>query len=1104
MKRISLFFILFQLINFDFVGQNLIYNWSNGPGASGGSYVYDMKIDEFGNKYIVGSFNGTVDFDPGPGTYNLSGNGGVFFAKYNSSDNLLFAKSFSSVGSFGGGNGKSIVFDASKNIYICGSYQNSIDADPGPGVATLTMTCCGWEGFVAKYDPNGNYLFAFKLGGNANDEVFSIELDKSNGLYVSGYFETTVDFDPGPSTFNLTSSGSDDIFFAKYDLNGNFKFAKKIGSTNSEKVFDLAIDKRNNICITGTINTTSIDFDPGVGTQTISSPYSNQDVFFAKYDSLGNYIFAKSIGSNGIFDNCRSIATDPSCNVYITGSYSGISNDFDPGPGIVTLPSVFGSQEVFIAKYDSLGNIKYAKGIYGTSDEYGLSIITDSLENVHIAGVYYMNGADYDPGPSTYTLAYSGGNSDAFFAKYDVNGNFIYAKNISGSKDEVPYTITLDANLNAHVSGFILGKNIDFDASASNALLDGIGNSGFFAKYDLNGNYVKANNFSCIDGSSHSITKDLQVDTSGAVIAIATFSGSINTTTVLNSNGANDILFSKYSPSGNFIFSGSIGGTGNDQGNAITSDNSDNIYITGGFQGSNIDFDIKLGISNMSSSGLSDIFFAKYDATGNFIFSKKIGGTLDDIGREIHVDSLGNIYIIGYFQGTNVDFDPGPGSALLSSTGNYDIFFAKYDNSGNYLFAKSFGSTVNDQPTSFAVDKQGNIYLTGFFQGTSDFDPGIGTANLSSGGSSDIFFAKYDFNGNYVFAKKIGATQNDQGNALVIDTKKNIYLAGTFNGLVDFDPSASAYLLSGLNNDIFNAKFDSTGNFIYANKIGGSGDDGATSMDMDAAGNILLTGYFQGSNVDFNPGSSTNNLSSAGDYDFFYAKYNSSGGYLFAYSLGTTWTDSATCVSLNNKGDICFSGTFTGQVDFDVNSGTAYLSTSSYPSGFIAKYFHCNVTPPINSTPSSNLLICSGNTTSLSTIGSGNLNWFTVPSGGSIVGTGNVFTTPTLTTTTSFYVQDSTCNVSPRTAITVTVSTCTGINSNHSEDNLQVYPNPFNNKITVIYNGNKQNLQVFNALGSIVYSGFIEKEKIEIDLSKQPSGIYFIRTGNSTKKLIKE
>lgn len=1104
MKRISLFLILFLLTNSDFLGQNLIHNWSSGPGASGGSVVFDMKIDGFGNKYIIGDFNGTVDFDPGPGTYNLSGNGGVFFAKYNSSDNLLFAKSFSSVGLFGGGDGKSIAFDASKNIYICGWYQNSIDVDPGPGVATLTMTCCGREGYVAKYDPNGNYLFAFKLGGNANDEVFNIEIDNNNGIYVSGYFETTVDFDPGPSTFNLSSSGLEDIFFAKYDLNGNFKFAKKIGSTSSEKVFDLAIDKRNNICITGNINTTLIDFDPGVGTQAISSPYSNQDIFFAKYDSLGNYIFAKSVGSNGISDNGRSIATDPFCNIYITGSYSGISNDFDPGPGTITLPSVFGSQEVFIAKYDSLGNIKYAKGIYGTSEEQGLSITTDSLQNVHIAGVYYLNGADYDPGPSTYTLAFSGGNWDTFFAKYDINGNFIYAKNISGSLDEISYTIALDNNLNTHVSGYIWGKNIDFDASASSALLDGIGTSGFFAKYDINGNYVKANNFFSIDGSSKSITKDLKIDSSGAVIAISTFSGSINTTTVLSSNGAYDILFSKYSPSGNFIFSGSIGGAGNDQGNSITNDNSDNIYITGGFQGSNIDFDIKSGISNMSSNGLSDIFFTKYDALGNFVFSKRIGGVQDDIGRELQIDSLGNIYLIGFFQGTNIDFDPGPGTNFLSSAGSYDIFFAKYDNLGNHVYSKNIGGSSTDQPISFAIDRHGNVYITGYFQGTSDFDPGVSTANLSSVGSTDIFFAKYDLNGNYVFAKQIGGSQNDQGNAIGLDNKKNIYLAGAFNGFVDFDPSISSYLLAGSNRDIFYAKYDSTGNFIYANKIGASGDDGATSLNIDGAGNILLTGYFQGTNVDFNPGISTNTLSSAGDYDLFYAKFNSSGGYLFAYPIGNTSTDSATCISLNNKGDICYSGTFTGEVDFDVNSGIAYLSTSSYPSGFISKYFHCNPFSPTDNTPSVNLSICSGNTTTLNANGVGTLTWFTVPVGGSSAGTGSVFISPTLTSNTTFYVQDSTCNSSPRTAITVTVSTCTGINSNYAEENLEIYPNPFNNKLTVTHSGSKENLQIYNTLGALIYSTYMEKEKLEVDFSNQPSGIYFIRIGNFTEKIIKE
>ncbi|HRF19893.1 MAG TPA: SBBP repeat-containing protein, partial [Chitinophagaceae bacterium] len=108
-------------------------------------------------------------------------------------------------------------------------------------------------------------------------------------------------------------------------------------------------------------------------------------------------------------------------------------------------------------------------------------------------------------------------------------------------------------------------------------------------------------------------------------------------------------------------------------------------------------------------------------------------------------------YIIGEFR-ASADFDPGAGTVNLTSAGGSDIFFAKYDASGNYVYAKRLGGTAEDVGFGIAVDGSGNVYVTGYFIGTGDFDPGAGTANLISSGIQDIFFAKYDASGNYVYA----------------------------------------------------------------------------------------------------------------------------------------------------------------------------------------------------------------------------------------------------------------------------------------------------------------------------------------------------------------
>ena len=129
-----------------------------------------------------------------------------------------------------------------------------------------------------------------------------------------------------------------------------------------------------------------------------------------------------------------------------------------------------------------------------------------------------------------------------------------------------------------------------------------------------------------------------------------------------------------------------------------------------------------------------------------FEWAKRIGGAGEESCRTMALDSQGNIYLTGTFQGTNVDFDPGTGTALLTSSGgSVDIFFAKYDSSGNYLWARRVGGAGEDIPGKIAVDGSGNVLIGGWYSSAGcDFDPGQGTANLSSAGLGDIFFAKYD------------------------------------------------------------------------------------------------------------------------------------------------------------------------------------------------------------------------------------------------------------------------------------------------------------------------------------------------------------------------
>ena len=180
-------------------------------------------------------------------------------------------------------------------------------------------------------------------------------------------------------------------------------------------------------------------------------------------------------------------------------------------------------------------------------------------------------------------------------------------------------------------------------------------------------------------------------------------------------------------------------GTGNNWGNYLALDASGSIFLTGSFDGV-VDFDPGISVHNLTSSVGHDIYFAKYDASGNYVYAKSLSGSgFSDLSERIFLDASGNIFLCGAFDGT-VDFDPGSGTQDHSSAGGFDIFLAQYDGSGNYIYAKTFGSAGIDNGWAAATDISGNTYLTGLIEGTVNFDV---TTQLTAVNSVDIFIAKF-------------------------------------------------------------------------------------------------------------------------------------------------------------------------------------------------------------------------------------------------------------------------------------------------------------------------------------------------------------------------
>ena len=258
----------------------------------------------------------------------------------------------------------------------------------------------------------------------------------------------------------------------------------------------------------------------------------------------------------------------------------------------------------------------------------------------------------------------------------------------------------------------------------------------------------------------------------------------------------------------------------------------------------------------------------------------------------------------------------------------------------NSAYINSIGAASTDESTDIAIDFEGNYIITGSFEGTVDFDPGTAVHNLVSNGQSDIFVAKYDYEGNYLWAFAIGGAQNDKGNSVSVDYLGDIFITGYFNGIVDFDPSTGRTLSSPKGGkDIFVAKYTTDGTFQWVNCYGSTADDEGIDINLDFMGYPFITGYFN-QTINLNPITPvdpTTVFTSRGSTDIFILCLSDSGFYQFGFSAGGAGADCGNAVKPLGDGGFAVGGYFAQTANFGV-SETANLVANGTSDAFLVKY----------------------------------------------------------------------------------------------------------------------------------------------------------------------
>ncbi len=433
------------------------------------------------------------------------------------------------------------------------------------------------------------------------------------------------------------------------------------------------------------------DFDPGSGSQVLTNNSAN-GAFVASYDYHGNYLWAFELDGNGTGVYLNDIASDPAGNIYITGFLSNVTNvDFDPGPGTALLSSFPNASDyIYLASYDNLGNYRWAF-MLGAAPQAGRAhalTVTPAGEIV-VVGYYVPNGNtfDFDPGPAS-----SGTNSNygfyGFIAWYNTGGNFVRANTIEGTGSAQPqiYDVSTDNIGSIYIAGSIPATNpstVDFDPSA--------------AVYNVN---------------------------------------TINNTTA---------FVARYYPNGNFGWVNSVTGGGGVIGRRVSSDNSGSVYFAFNFGGPVDDVDPG-GPVVPYYSGSSDgaTCLVKYVAnTGAYLWSFQVENTT--VGSLV-ADNFGDVYLCGRItitQTATPDLDPGP--AVVSPAFTLGMYVSRYTSAG--IFHSWIEITNSGNGNSFATHldatSTGELYLSGYYDITLDFDPSSATHTLPVSGNDNMFLVRY-------------------------------------------------------------------------------------------------------------------------------------------------------------------------------------------------------------------------------------------------------------------------------------------------------------------------------------------------------------------------
>jgi hypothetical protein len=450
--------------------------------------------------------------------------------------------------------------------------------------------------------------------------------------------------------------------------------------------------------------------------------------------------------------------------------------------------------------------------------------------------------------------------------------SFNWAHTLTNGQVQQVTTVAQSRSGDVFVGGYFQGQ-IDFDPGVGEAILiSGANEAGFIAKYGLSGNLIWARAISGDDGVR---INDLAVDVVNQIAVVGSFRGEVDLDPgpgVFNavSEGSSDIFVLRLQIDGTLDWAFTAGNNGSDEAVSVAVDERYNLYVAGNFEGI-VDFDPPPSKITLESRGKDDAFVTQFTNYGRVLWAKRFGGSQDDGASSIALDGANQIYLAGTFEG-EADLDPDYTDFEAKSQGGSDIFVVILKVGGRLLAATHFGGPEDDGAPRLLVEPDGTHYVAGEFKATVDFNREQAGGVAISRGESDLFLLRYGPIQRFDWVFGLGSARSEMMGNLAKDTLGHIYLLGTFEESVDFDPGDGVTLLTSVgDDDIFVGRYTPTGALRDVRHLAGASDNRAADIAIDNNSQVVLVGNFQGT-MDFGNGLTATGSGVPGRDDGFVAR----------------------------------------------------------------------------------------------------------------------------------------------------------------------------------------------------------------------------------------